>query len=298
MRCRNGCGVDVIWSDQHLMGTPDGDAWLCSEPRPTALMGKDKRMGMDDKTRQAIEADKLLIGRGFARLRGDGSIEHIPAVDMLIFSGEVDPSALSEHLAELLKQFNRHTFTSGLPGPSGPPASITPEQLERIKNLPKHGGVIVDSLTVDDIIRALATILQFPDDQAVTLDELKTALKALMNIPHAMWLTCPRCNQQHIDEGEFRHKPHHTHACQNPKCGLVWRPMIASTVGVQTLPGFLNEPKRNPFDPGDGVLEQTSYPNDDGSFTVVRITHHKGCAGPRSCACEPIKTSDRHTKRD
>ncbi len=39
-------------------------------------------------------------------------------------------------------------------------------------------------------------------------------------------------------DGEFATKPHHTHACQS--CGMVWRPAIGPTVGVQFLPGFKN----------------------------------------------------------
>ena len=34
-------------------------------------------------------------------------------------------------------------------------------------------------------------------------------------------------------------KSHHTHACQT--CGMVWRPAIIATVGVQFLPGFKDE---------------------------------------------------------
>ncbi len=57
--------------------------------------------------------------------------------------------------------------------------------------------------------------------------------------PRPMVLTCPFCGGRHIDEGEFVTKPHHTHACQH--CGMVWRPCIEPTVGVQFLPGFKNE---------------------------------------------------------
>jgi predicted RNA-binding Zn-ribbon protein involved in translation (DUF1610 family) len=56
--------------------------------------------------------------------------------------------------------------------------------------------------------------------------------------PIAMLLWCPECGQRHIDEGDFAHKPHHTHACQN--CGLNWRPAVVATVGVRFLPGFKN----------------------------------------------------------
>lgn len=56
--------------------------------------------------------------------------------------------------------------------------------------------------------------------------------------PVPMILHCPACGERHIDEGEFATKPHHTHACQS--CGVVWRPAIVATVGVQFLPGFKN----------------------------------------------------------
>jgi hypothetical protein len=54
-----------------------------------------------------------------------------------------------------------------------------------------------------------------------------------------MILFCPICHARHIDDGEFEHKPHHTHACQS--CGVVWRPAVINTVGVKFLPGFKNE---------------------------------------------------------
>jgi hypothetical protein len=59
--------------------------------------------------------------------------------------------------------------------------------------------------------------------------------------PAPMRLHCPECGKLHIDEGEFAHRPHHTHACQH--CGNVWRPALFNTVGVRFLPGFRNELK-------------------------------------------------------
>lgn len=56
--------------------------------------------------------------------------------------------------------------------------------------------------------------------------------------PIPMFLTCPMCGARHIDKGEFKTRPHHTHSCQ--KCGLTWRPAIVPTVGVKFLPGFKN----------------------------------------------------------
>jgi hypothetical protein len=54
-----------------------------------------------------------------------------------------------------------------------------------------------------------------------------------------MLLWCPECGDRHIDVGEFATKVHHTHACQS--CGMVWRPAVIPTVGVQWLPGFKNQ---------------------------------------------------------
>lgn len=55
--------------------------------------------------------------------------------------------------------------------------------------------------------------------------------------PIPMLLVCPSCGRRHVDRGEFAtSKVHHTHACQY--CGMVWRPAVVPTVGVQFLPGF------------------------------------------------------------
>jgi hypothetical protein len=61
----------------------------------------------------------------------------------------------------------------------------------------------------------------------------------MSDLPIPMLLWCPGCGYRHIDEGEFEHKEHHTHACQH--CGLVWRPAIVATKGVRFLPGFKND---------------------------------------------------------
>ena len=66
-------------------------------------------------------------------------------------------------------------------------------------------------------------------------------LKQKLAQPIPMRLVCEDCGVLHLDEGEFATKPHHTHACQH--CGLVWRPAVVCTVGVQFLPGFKNESK-------------------------------------------------------
>jgi hypothetical protein len=77
----------------------------------------------------------------------------------------------------------------------------------------------------------------------VTMEHRKLAAAMVREsdrAPVPMYLTCPKCNARHIDEGEFATKPHHTHSCQC--CGLTWRPAMRHTVGVKFLPGFKNEP--------------------------------------------------------
>lgn len=61
----------------------------------------------------------------------------------------------------------------------------------------------------------------------------------MTDTPIPMRIPCPECGVLHIDEGEFATKVHHTHACQS--CGMVWRPAVVATVGVQFLPGFKND---------------------------------------------------------
>lgn len=46
-------------------------------------------------------------------------------------------------------------------------------------------------------------------------------------------ICCEKCNELHVDEGEWVLKPHHTHECQ--KCGHVWRPAKFNTTGVRFL---------------------------------------------------------------
>lgn len=59
-------------------------------------------------------------------------------------------------------------------------------------------------------------------------------------VPMILWCPAPECGARHIDKGEFATtKHHHTHACQS--CGMVWRPAIVPTVGVQYLPGFKDD---------------------------------------------------------
>jgi len=98
------------------------------------------------------------------------------------------------------------------------------------------------------------------------------AKKIVTPAPVQMLLFCPMCHTKHIDEGEFATKPHHSHACQGwlverqplggtqqlRRCGHVWRPAIVPTVGVETLPGFLNDPapaKKNMYPAPRGDID-------------------------------------------
>ncbi len=76
-------------------------------------------------------------------------------------------------------------------------------------------------------------------------------------VPVPMILNCPSCSARHIDVGAFATKIHHTHACQ--ACGMVWRPAISPTVGVQFLPGFKDaSPAREPSKNDCGAWEESA----------------------------------------
>ncbi len=73
-------------------------------------------------------------------------------------------------------------------------------------------------------------------------------------LPLLLW--CPGCRDRHVDHGEYAVKPHHTHACQS--CGMVWRPALGPTRGVQFLPGFKDDehqPSTSPDPDGRGSFE-------------------------------------------
>lgn len=79
------------------------------------------------------------------------------------------------------------------------------------------------------------------DRDKVMDDEPRLPYKEKPGVPIPMLLWCPACHERHVDEGEFVTRSHHTHACQH--CGMVWRPALVETVGVQFLPGFRNYPE-------------------------------------------------------
>lgn len=64
-------------------------------------------------------------------------------------------------------------------------------------------------------------------------DPVNEEEKAHIEGPIEMLLWCPSCGGRHIDPPDF--DAHKTHACQH--CGLLWRPALIATQGVQFLPG-------------------------------------------------------------
>lgn len=60
-------------------------------------------------------------------------------------------------------------------------------------------------------------------------------------LPLELFIICPRCKEQHVDEGEFATKPHKNHSCQF--CGLTFQASgPVESIGVQFFRGYKNEP--------------------------------------------------------
>lgn len=105
--------------------------------------------------------------------------------------------------------------------------------MARVPLGPREAAVCIEQIMLKRINKEGS----LSEDERAQISDAADHLRKLDNgIP--MILFCPSCNGRHIDEGEFATRSHHTHACQ--KCGLVWRPAIYATMGVQFLPGFKN----------------------------------------------------------
>lgn len=133
------------------------------------------------------------------------------------------------------------------------------------KLLPGEGGVLAGLLEdrkfdvvkvfaipgeADDFVREQGASILQGSPGAVWVDEVEMVeAPRCEGEPTPMLLWCPSCKERHVDEGEWTLKKHHTHACQH--CGMVWRPAIVHTVGVQFLPGFKNEPHGTSASVGD-----------------------------------------------
>ncbi len=72
-----------------------------------------------------------------------------------------------------------------------------------------------------------------PGGESVSLDAVPLAPDAAEPAPLPMLLWCPACHARHIDDPA--RGAHKTHACQ--ACGLLWRPALVATAGVEFLPG-------------------------------------------------------------
>ena len=93
------------------------------------------------------------------------------------------------------------------------------------------GQVTAAAINLRDVERALVGLAQAgPEGLHNAAVKACIATRALMRalgyaeegtVPIATILHCPWCQAQHIDEGEWATRPHHTHLCA--KCGRTWR---------------------------------------------------------------------------
>lgn len=102
----------------------------------------------------------------------------------------------------------------------------------------------------------------------MTDDASGVSTRAIQPTSIHMLLWCPGCGRRHIDRGLFAVRAHHTHACQF--CGMVWRPAIQETVGVQFLPGYRDEMEQRP------TYEDVPC-NSCGNSTLVRDSERIFC---------------------
>lgn len=113
------------------------------------------------------------------------------------------------------------------------------DNLSRLRDLVTK----LDGRAPPGMINADASTCKYAADELELLraevKQVRLFQARVVNAPIPMLLWCPECGERHIDVGEFATKIHHTHACQS--CGMVWRPCVLATVGVQWLPGFKNE---------------------------------------------------------
>lgn len=119
-----------------------------------------------------------------------------------------------------------------------PDSALCRDLAERLAWLDRHDGF--DEATN----RKACTLGRLAKELSSRVEKLAkkaAAFPPLENSPPIpMRLTCPECGGLHVDRGEFATRRHHTHACQH--CGMVWRPAVCDTVGVQFLPGFQDMP--------------------------------------------------------
>jgi hypothetical protein len=104
----------------------------------------------------------------------------------------------------------------------------------------------------------------------------QAVIDAMRRAPIDLILFCPKCDERHVDVGEFATKLHHTHSCQG--CGFSWRPAIVSTRGVQFLPGFKNELSPVP------AVDRVAMPCVAcGGPTLYRLLGKPCCGSKKDC---------------
>lgn len=128
--------------------------------------------------------------------------------------------------------------------------------------------------------------------------------------PIPMHLFCPACHEQHVDRGEFAKRSHHTHACQ--RCGMVWRPAVEHTVGVQFLPGFKDPAveetwRGKPFSKitDEELREAEEYVRNSGALeqdlgrswtAVLAERKRRAKVGPGGCTCTVCGPAGDHVR--
>lgn len=122
-------------------------------------------------------------------------------------------------------------------------------------------------------------------DELTKYDAAMTEMSRAASMePVPMRIPCPACGTIHVDKGRFATHPHHTHACQ--ACGMVWRPGIGPTVGVQFLPGFKDE-QGELGEPCDDMFDE-----DGPACRVCGCTENHACAGGCGWVREPKKQAE------
>lgn len=50
-------------------------------------------------------------------------------------------------------------------------------------------------------------------------------------VPLSLEMYCPKCGEQHVDEGEWSTREHKTHQCQS--CMHEWKPFLVPSFGIK-----------------------------------------------------------------
>lgn len=100
-----------------------------------------------------------------------------------------------------------------------------------------YDGVLYCDKPIDNMARYQSMKEAIDKDNANRLIVMSlTPLKDVAPVkPIPLVLYCPRCGEQHIDDGEWATKHHKTHQCQ--QCKYEWRPSAYPTFGVFSVQG-------------------------------------------------------------